>query len=364
MSFNAGIYATRIGKALGLANGLDVEGIIFFDLKNIRYLVGFTGSEGALFLSSTGIRLLVDGRYLTQAREEISLGTVVHCRDKLTGLKALIQEQRNRRLAFESGALSHDQYLTMCAENDSVHLVPLRSTDLAGLRAVKDDMEIAFIRKAAIIATEAFYSALPLLRPGIRERDFALELDYGMRQKGADDTAFKTIVASGPNSALPHARPGDRTIQPGDAVIIDWGAVCSGYSSDQTCTLIMGKADKDFRDVHNLVRDARDLAISAIRDGVPAAEIDRVARERIARYGMGEYFSHGTGHGVGLDIHENPRLTQNNDGLLQAGMVVTVEPGVYLPDRWGIRIEDLVLVRLGESSIFPGVTRELLEWEA
>ncbi len=363
MQSDSDLYAARIKRALALVSSLDVAGILFFDLKNIRYLVGFTGSEGALLVTSAGAELFVDGRYQTQAEGQVSGARVVLCRDKVEGINNLLAAGNCPRVAFEAGALSHDLYLKIREGNEAVDFLALRSTDLAGLRAIKDDSEIGRIRTAAALATRAFQATLPLIRPGVKEREIALELDFQMRKNGAEDVAFQTIVASGANSAMPHARPTDRVIEKGDALVIDWGAVYEGYRSDETCTLMVGRAAADFVDAYRLVKEAHDLALSAIRAGVSTAEVDRCARERIEKGGMGDLFSHGTGHGVGLDVHENPRLAANTTGILEAGMVVTVEPGVYLPGRFGIRIEDLVLVRDGDCSVISGVDKKLIELE-
>jgi Xaa-Pro aminopeptidase/Xaa-Pro dipeptidase len=183
-----------------------------------------------------------------------------------------------------------------------------------------------------------------MIRPGIREQEIAIELDYRMRLKGAEQASFETIVASGANTALPHATPGNRRIAEGDCVMIDYGAVWGGYHSDETCTFFAGQADARQREVYGFVREAHDRAIGAIRAGIACSEIDRVARSCLAEAGLDSHFSHGTGHGVGLDVHEAPRLATGRQEILRAGMVVTVEPGVYLPGVWGVRIEDTVLV--------------------
>ncbi len=363
MPSDSDLYASRIKRALALVSGMDVAGILFFDLKNIRYLVGFTGSEGALLVTPEGAELFVDGRYLTQAKKQVSGARIVLCRDKIEGIKNLLAAGNYRRVAIEAGGLSHDLYLKIREGNEAIYFLALRATDLAGLRAIKDETEISRIRTASAMATRAFQSILPMIRPGMREREIALELDYQMRKNGAEDAAFQTIVASGPNSALPHARPGDRIIEKGDALVIDWGAVYEGYRSDETCTLMVGRAATNFAAAYRLVKEAHDLALSAIRAGVATAEVDRQAREHIEKGGMVELFSHGTGHGVGLDVHEHPRLAANATGVLEAGMVVTVEPGVYLPGCWGIRIEDLVLVREFDCSVISGTEKKLIELE-
>jgi Xaa-Pro aminopeptidase/Xaa-Pro dipeptidase len=198
-----------------------------------------------------------------------------------------------------------------------------------------------------------------MIRPGVRESEIAVELEYRMRRGGSEKAAFETIVASGPHSALPHATPGNRAIRDGDCVVVDCGAVCGGYRSDETCTFIVGRASERQKEVYGAVREAHDRAIAAIRAGVSCGEIDRVARGVLEEAGLGDYFSHGTGHGVGLDVHEGPRLAPGKEDLLLAGMVVTVEPGVYIPGLWGIRIEDTVRVAEEGCEILTRTPKDL-----
>lgn len=361
MSYRSVPCASRMDRVITLSSQMDVEGILFLDLKNIRYLVGFAGSDGALLVTPAGAHLLVDGRYVTQAKTEVSAARVLQYQDKTEGITALLAEGGYGRIAFESAALSHDLYLKLQERNSTVDFKALRFEDLAGLRAVKDMTEICRIREAAALATRAFQDTLAIIIPGLTERDIALELDYQMQRNGAEEPAFNTIAASGPNSAMPHARPGGRVIEKDDVLIIDWGAVYEGYRSDETCTLVVGNASEDFTRAYHLVREAHDRAIASIRAGVSTAEVDRQAREWIEQGGMGDLFSHGTGHGVGLDIHESPRLAANTNGILEAGMVVTVEPGVYLPGCWGVRIEDLVVVTADGCEFLSGIKKELIE---
>ena len=206
---------------------------------------------------------------------------------------------------------------------------------------------------------QALTAVREMIRPGVREEEVALELEYRMRRGGAEQVSFETIVAAGPDTALPHATPGRREIADGDFVMIDYGAVCDGYHSDETCTFAVGHASDRQQELYRLVLEAHDRAIRAVRAGVSCGEIDRFARACLAEAGMAGYFSHGTGHGVGLDVHEAPRLASGREEILQAGMVVTVEPGVYLPGVWGIRIEDTVLVKQEGCEILTRTSKEL-----
>ncbi len=334
-------YAERVSRLrLGFS---EMEALLVLDAKNIRYLTGFTGGEGALMAGRTWLALLVDGRYVTQARGEAVGAEIVEFRNRVEGIAAVAERHRVVQIGFESPALVVEEYLRLQGRLPAVTFQPL-SGGLQALRTVKDGDEIDRIREAAQIAGDSLAAVRGMIRPGVREREIAIELEYRMRCGGAEQAAFETIVATGADSALPHATPGSRAIAEGDCVMIDYGAVSGGYHSDETCTYIVGHASARQEEVYRFVREAHDLALRAVRAGVSCGEIDRIARSYLEEAGLGANFSHGTGHGVGLDIHEAPRLAHGREEILQAGMVVTVEPGVYLPGLWGVRIEDTVLV--------------------
>ncbi|HOF04787.1 MAG TPA: Xaa-Pro peptidase family protein [Syntrophales bacterium] len=334
------------------------DAVLLFDMKNIRYLTGFTGSDGVLLLLAERCVLLVDGRYVTQAGEQAPACEVVRYRDKIGGIAAALAAGRSRHVGFESAALTVDLHERLREQVAAVTLVPL-AAELDSLRAGKDDEELARLRRAIDIATAALSAVMSLVRPGWAEREVALELDYRMRTLGSEENSFPTIVAAGPNAALPHARPGDRKLAAGEPVIIDFGAVSDGYHSDETCTFVLGPPPAELRKVYGIVKEAHDRAVAAIRAGVSCREIDAVARRHIEAQGYGDHFSHGTGHGVGLDVHEAPRLSPLSDQVLAAGMVVTVEPGIYLPGRWGVRLEDMVLVREDGAEVLTKIPKEL-----
>lgn len=302
--------------------------------------------------------LLVDGRYLTQARGEAAGTEIFEFRNRVDGIAAVANQYGIGQLDFESPSLCVEEYLKIREALPEVEFRPLSGV-FQHLRSVKDEAEIARIREAARIAGEALAALRGMIRPGVREETIALELEYLMRRGGAEKAAFETIVAAGPNTALPHATPGRREIADGDCVMIDYGAVWKGYHSDETCTYIVGRAAERQREIYGFVREAQDRAIGAIKAGVSCEEIDRIAREFLREAGLEGYFPHGTGHGVGLDVHEAPRLAAGREEILRAGMVVTVEPGVYLPGVWGIRIEDTVLVTEGGCERLTQTCKEL-----
>ena len=349
-------YPARLGR---LREGIALtEALLVLHMKNIRYLTGFTGGDGALMVGPDWLVLLVDGRYVTQARTEAAGIEIFEFRNRVEGIAAVAVGRAVEAIGFESPSLCVEEYLRLQEKLPAVALRPL-SGEFQSLRAVKNDAEIDRIRAAARIAGEALAATRGMIRPGVREMEIAVELEYRMRLGGAEQAAFETIVAAGVNAALPHATPGSRAIAAGDCVTIDYGAVSGGYHSDETCTYIVGHASDRQREVYRLVREAHDRAIGAIRAGVSCGAIDRVARGCLEEAGLGPHFSHGTGHGVGLDVHEAPRLASGREEILRAGMVVTVEPGVYLPGLWGIRIEDTVLVGEEGCEILTPTSKDL-----
>jgi Xaa-Pro aminopeptidase len=328
-------YTNRISCIKSKLAHLEIEALLFFDMKNIRYLTGFSGSDGALLVGKNKFLLMVDGRYVTQAKGEVKKAEIVEYNDKIEGIVREVTESGLQKVSFESGATSFDSYLSLRDKLEKVELRPI-SKEISSIRAVKDQNEIESIQKAVEISSQALISTLDLVRPGIRERDIALELEYRMRGNGAESISFKTIVASGENTALPHATAGYRT-----------------------CTFIIGSVTDRQKEIYGIVKDAHDKAVDSVRAGVSCSEVDRIARSHIVNAGLGKYFSHGTGHGVGLDVHEAPRLFTKAEGYLEKGMVVTIEPGVYIPDRWGVRIEDMVLVKEDGCEVLTKIPKDL-----
>ncbi|MGZ6248449.1 MAG: M24 family metallopeptidase [Syntrophales bacterium] len=347
----------RLARVRAILHEYEIDALLFLDMKNVRYLTGFTGSDGALVIEEKREILLVDGRYTNQARKEVEGPHVVEYKEKIDGIAAILSDGTLRSAGFESQAMNVNTYLNLKEKIGTLRLNPL-SNEIAALRAVKDEKEIAYIRRAAEISCEALTAVQDLIRPGVRETDIAVELDFQMRRCGAEHVSFPTIVASGENSAQPHAQPGLRTIEDGDMVIVDYGAVYRGYHSDETCTFAVGHKNEKQEKVYTVVKNAHDRALATIKAGVPCADIDRTARDCIETGKLGEYFTHGTGHGVGLDVHEAPRIAIKSEMVLEAGMVLTIEPGVYIPDLWGVRIEDTILVREEGFEVLTGVSKD------
>jgi Xaa-Pro aminopeptidase len=344
--------ASRLAKLRGALDGLEVDALLVTAPANVRYLSGFSGSAGTLLVASERAVLVTDGRYRTQATEqlaaaddggdvELAIGGLQAQRDALT---AAMASARLQRLGLEA---DHVSWSACRRWGDDVTPVELVATSGAveALRQVKDAGELARMARAAAIADEALGEVLPLLSQGAREVEVALALDTAMRRLGAEDRAFETIVASGPNAAKPHARPSGRLIENGDPVVIDFGAVFEGYRSDMTRTFCVGgDPSAPMARVFSVVGAAQAAGVDAVRAGIEAQVVDRACRDLIAEAGWAEQFEHGTGHGVGLDIHEAPGVGPGSTAILAPGVVVTVEPGVYLAGVGGVRVEDTVVV--------------------
>lgn len=335
---------TRIDKLMALRSRAGVEAFYVTKPENRFYLSGFSGTAGALLLCSGGAFLLTDFRYLEQAGQESPHFKVIAATESLIEkLAALLKENKVTRLGCDGDHLSYNDFLKLKDRLVSVELIGTTGL-VEELRLYKDSAEIKNIEEAVRLSDLAFEQVRPLIKPGTPEREIALQLEFAMRSKGAAGVAFDTIVASGPRSALPHGVASSRRLKKGDLVTMDFGAVYCGYHSDITRTAVVEEPAPWQRDIYSIVLEAQLKAIEAVSHGVKASAVDSAARDVITGMGYGEYFGHGTGHGLGLDIHENPRLSKKVDTVLQAGMVVTVEPGIYLPGRGGVRIEDVVVV--------------------
>lgn len=325
-----------------------------------RYLTKFTGSAGLVWTGLDSKILVTDFRYTEQAGEQSPDWEIVLLQPTLEETMArLIEEQQVRRIAFESEHITVEQLTKWQEKFDAVEFVPTKNW-VAQLRQVKTQEEIDKIAAAAKITVQALTALVPQIKPGVTEIELALELEYTMRRLGAEAVAFDPIVGSGPRGALPHAIPGDRKIQAGDFIVIDMGCVYQGYCSDLTRTFVVGRPDPKQLEIYHIVLEAQLAALNALKPGLSGKEVDSVAREIIKNAGYDQHFGHSLGHGVGLEIHEEPRLSQFNEEPLAPGMVVTVEPGIYLPGWGGVRIEDLVVVTEEGCRILTELTKELV----
>jgi Xaa-Pro aminopeptidase len=349
----------RISAARGYLDRFGVDAVIFFGLANIRYLAGFTGSDGALVLCRDGGWFLTDSRYTTQASLEVAGLEIREYRGKLDGISSLLREERITKAGFDAGQVTVALFQELAAALPAVDFIPL-GKEVDVLRIIKDSDEAGLLDKSASIASAALLDVLALIRPGAVEREIALSLEISMKRAGADDKSFDFIVASGPRGALPHGKAGNRILGHGELVTLDYGAVYRGYHSDETVTVAVGAPDPRQKEIYGVVKDAHDRALAAVRPGVTFKELDGLARDYIEHKGYGSYFGHGLGHGVGLEVHENPTVSFRGEGVVEAGMVFTIEPGIYIPDWGGVRIEDTVLVEKDGCRLLTKVPKELM----
>lgn len=322
-----------------------VDSFVTTDATHIRYLSGFSGSSGLLLVGKEEVVLITDFRYEEQAQQEASGVRVEIARDGL--IEKLVEVYRGivgRRVGFESHWLLYKSYMVLREKLTASELVPQEGM-VEALSMIKDDMEIATIREAVRIGDEVFAKVIGTVRPGVSERDVSTEIEYVARRSGAEKTAFEPIVASGPHSSMPHAAVTDRTIEEGDLLVVDMGVVHEGYASDLTRTAVIGVPTVEQRRIYEIVLSAQNAALAQARAGMACAALDRIGREVIEEAGYGPQFGHSLGHGVGLRIHEPPRLSSKEERVLEPGMVVTIEPGIYIAGWGGVRIEDMVVIR-------------------
>lgn len=337
-----------------------LKAVLFTDLRNIRYLCGFTGSEGVLLISRDHAWFLCDSRYTAQAAEEIKNAEVRECGAiRIDTIAALANEYGLDRIGFEAAHTTVSAFRRMSEKLAGIELVEL-GTNLDEIRVCKDHAEIEHLRSVATLSSLALTSVLADIKPGVREVDIALALELEMRRRGAEGKAFDFIVASGERGAMPHGRASDKIIQSGDLVTIDFGALKDGYHSDETVTVACGNPETRACEIHAIVRTAHDLAIDAVRPGISCKDLDEVARSYIRNNGYGDYFGHGLGHGIGLEIHEMPTLSPRSTAVLEEGMVITIEPGIYIPGFGGVRIEDSVVVTADGCDVLTSADKQLL----
>lgn len=343
----------RLGRLRARLRREKLDALIVTNVHNVRYLSGFTGEDSALLVGPRECLLVTDSRFTEAAEKETGPnGIAVFERKKslAESLGKLVKKWGAKGVGFEGASMTFDFHRRL-----SGFLKPgmLRPTErwVEGLRVVKDAAEIRAIRRAIAAAEEAMQAALPAIRPGTSEMDVAAELDHQMRKRGAQASAFPTIAAAGERASLPHACPTRRKLKAGEALLLDWGARLEFYNSDLTRVLFLGTIPRSWQERYDAVLGAQQAALRQVRPGAKAKTVDRAARNSLRKKRLAKRFGHGIGHGVGLEVHEDPGLNSRSEARLQAGMVATVEPGVYFPGWGGIRIEDMVLVTPGGKEI-------------
>ena len=340
---------------------LKSDALLVTDMENVRYLSGFTGTEASLLVTMRSQYLITDSRYTTQAGREAKGYVVTQISSRnASQIGELVKEKNVSVLAFEADGLTHARYLEIKKAMAKIKLVRFKDAILK-TRARKTTSEVKFIKKAADIAALAFDDVLCKAKPGVKESDFALWLETRMRELGSGQVPFTTIVASGKRGALPHGVASDKTMKKGELVTVDFGAIYKGYQSDQTITFCLGKASKKQKLIYDTVKEAHDLAMQEVKAGVKVRKVDQTARDFIKKARFGKYFGHGLGHGVGLATHEAPSLSPLSKEKLEEGMVVTIEPGIYIPNWGGVRIEDMVVVKKDGYKLLTSSGRQLQE---
>jgi len=357
-------FPQRLARLRALLQASELDACVTLHRPNILYLCGFSGSSGALVVEPQGARLFTDNRYAIQAAEEVrgaSVGIVQGSLLTAVGDRLQRAGTRVRRVGYEAARLSVQQHKQL-RRASGVRVRWLSAHGLVeGLRAVKDPGEIALMKNAALLGSRVFEQVLPLIKPGIREFELAAEVEYRMRRLGASGPAFETIVAFGERSALPHARPTGRRLRKNELVVLDLGAILQHYCCDLTRTVFVGRAPARIRSWYQAVLEAQSAARHALRAGVTGSQVDQAARNVLRKHRLDRFFTHSTGHGLGLEVHEDPRLAAGQTQELQSSNVVTLEPGVYVEGVGGIRIEDDAVVTPGAAKILTTAQRGLLE---
>jgi Xaa-Pro aminopeptidase len=355
---SAGTYTRRIRKLQRRLPKEKIDGLVVTRPSNVRYLTGFEGSAGQILMSQKGAVFMTDFCYIEAARKDLPFLDVVRISgDRKKQLRSLLRAHKVRRLGFEPAHVTHQRYLQL-RDHIGEKRLSGRTDIVERLRMIKDDAEIAAIRKAVRLNERGFRHTRSLLRPGITERDVAVELEFFFRTNGGDGFAFDPIIAFGKGGSIPHYQTANRKLRERDAVLIDWGVKVRGYSSDLTRTLLSHSITQKEKDIYAIVLEAQTRAIEKIRPGVSLALIDKTARDVISKHGHGEAFGHSFGHGIGLDVHEIPNVSSKSKERCRKGMVITAEPGIYLPGWGGVRIEDDILITASGCEVLSRLSRK------
>lgn len=324
----------------------NVESVLITSDINRRYFTGMKSSAGTVLAFRNKAYLLIDFRYIEKARETVKTAEVIETKELYKEFSALLRQEGVKNLAIEAMDVTVSRLNVMKKHLKCVDIIEtdVLSNSINKLRMIKDEEEMEYIRKAQEIAESAFDDILGFIKEGVTEREIALELDRLMLEKGAEGISFDTIALAGENTSMPHGVPSDKKVKNGEFVLMDFGAVYNGYHSDMTRTVCVGTPDEEMEKIYNIVLTAQEKAIAAAKAGISGKELDGIARRHICDAGYGEYFGHSLGHGVGLEIHEQPNAAPSYEKNLEKGTVITIEPGIYIAGKFGVRIEDFVIL--------------------
>ena len=354
-------YTERQQRLLKLLKSHSLDALLVRKKENILYLTGARGDDAILLVSHRGMFLISDARYKEEYEKfakNCKFQTAKH-KNLYASTGEICTKKRLQRVGFESSNFSHSGYADLKKNLKGKKLLPVKKI-VESLRMIKDAEEIKHIRRACKDGCEIMDYALGLIRPGLSERWIKNRVQCRILEKGIEGASFEAIVASGKNASMPHARASEKNIKRGEGIILDLGTINQGYNSDLTRTVFLGRIDRKYRRIYNIVRDAQKKAIEQIKPGIEASHIDCISRQYIAYKGLGRYFIHSLGHGIGLETHEGPSISRNSCSILQKNMVITIEPGIYIPGWGGIRIEDVVLVTKDSCDILTSACRKVL----
>lgn len=355
------MFRHRIEKLRKSMKREKLDGVLLVGDPNRNYLSGFTGNESYALITQSKAFFITDSRYTEQAQQQVKDYEVMEYNKSgsfVDFLSNLVKKNEVERLGFEEDIVTYNIY-SIYNSKLSCELVPMNGI-VENIRIIKDDEELKLIKSAAEIADKAFYHMVDYIKPGMTEREVGLELEFYMKKSGASGLSFPSIVASGLRSSLPHGEATDKVIGSGEFLTLDFGCVYKEYCSDMTRTLVIGKPSDRMIEIYNVVLEAQKLALQEYKPGVPAAAVDAIARDYITKKGYGKYFGHSLGHGVGREIHESPVIGYRNNSELKEKMVVTDEPGVYIPGFGGVRIEDLLVVTKSGGKALSESSKELI----
>ena len=356
------LFEKRANKVSNIIADLGYDGFYITNITNIRYLTGFTGSAGLLIILHNKAFFFTDGRYIQQSKQQVQNAEIyIISTNYFNAIKEAIKQFQygDLKIAFEANHMSYAYYLDLVNNFSKINFIRTNSI-IENIAAVKDADEIDALQTAVDITDEVFTKIIPEIKSGVTEKYIAARISYLFKTHGADGDSYESIIAAGPNSALPHARPTDKEFQKGDFIVMDFGALYNGYHADMTRTVLMGPITKKHQQIYDIVLKSQLQGIAHAKEGVPCSSVDKACRDIIDSAGYGDFFNHSTGHGIGLEVHTLPRIHKSNNQLLKSNHVITIEPGIYLPDWGGVRIEDDCLIMKNKCVPLNKSTKELI----